>query len=426
MKRVLLLHQALPTGLLPMLRHWALRPDWEVRVLGASAATGLPANVLSSCYDPPSGLLARQRPHLRHMESALAHAVAAADALQELKASGYVPDLILASADSGESLYAKQVYPGVRLVHRSENYRGMPELALPFDPEFPPYADERSRISAGNALTALNLTQSDLVIVPTHWQKHQHPVDFAAKLHVQHEGIPTRTLGPDPRARFTTREGVKLRAGDPVITFSARRLEPSRGFHVFVRALQRLQRAQPDCHAVIVGLDDGEANAVDSAHAEGWRQRLVREVQLDPVRTHFEGELKREQLVMLLQVSAAHLYLTYPLPLGRSLLLAMACGAPIVASDTAPVREVLWHQSNAHLVNFHSVDDIVATVLQCLRDPQAQKPLREQAQRDVQRFSLEEGREGYENFLGMAFEPTVPSDLPVWSDSNIRSALAKL
>lgn len=426
MKRVLLLHQGFPSGLTHMVRHWASRPDWEVRLLGATPPVGLPPELVSVCYDAPSGLLAKQRPYLKHMESSMAHAMAAAEAMQKMKAGGFTPDVILANADGGESLYTKHVFPSVRLVHRSEAYQPTYDLDHPFDPEFAPPAHERARTSVWNALVALNLTQSDIVIAPTHWQMHQHPADFASKLHVQHEGLPTRALRPDPRARFTTREGVKLRAGDPVITFTARRLEPGRGFHVFVRALQRIQRAQPDCHAVIVGVDDGVSNAVDPVHAEGWRQRLLKEVSLDPARTHFVGGLTREQLVLLLQVSAAHVYLSHPLPIGRSLLLAMACGAPIVASDTAPVREVLWHQSNAQLVNFHSMDEIVAAVLHCLRDPAAQKPLREQAMQDAQKFSQEAGREGYEALLGQAFEPSAPSDLSVWTDSNILSALGKL
>ena len=47
-----------------------------------------------------------------------------------------------------------------------------------------------------------------------------------------------------------------LRAGDPVVTYVARNLEPYRGFHVFMRSLEKIQRAHPTCHAVIVGGDE--------------------------------------------------------------------------------------------------------------------------------------------------------------------------
>ena len=85
-----------------------------------------------------------------------------------------------------------------------------------------------------------------------------------------------------------------------------------------------------------------------------WREHMLRQVALDPARTHFLGRMPRSRYLAVLQVSAAHVYLTYPFVLSWSLLEAMACGTPIVASDTAPVREVLRQRENALLVPFHS------------------------------------------------------------------------
>jgi glycosyltransferase involved in cell wall biosynthesis len=182
---------------------------------------------------------------------------------------------------------------------------------------------------------------------------------------VQHEGIATDELGPDPNATLAMPSGKVLKAGDPVVTFVARNLEPYRGFHVFMRALERIQKEHPTCHAVIVGGDDVSYGKRPTA-APSWREKMLREVKLDPLRTHFLGRVPRATYVRVLQVSAVHVYLTYPFVLSWSLLEALQCAAQVIASDTAPVREALQESAGATLVGFHDLKAACRSVLQAL------------------------------------------------------------
>ena len=254
--RLLVIHQNFPGQFGHLVKAWAQRPGWDVRALGRDTAPGLPGfdklYPLQPCAAEGNP---NQHPYLRPMEAATLHGQAAVRAMLQLRRSGFTPDAILAHPGWGETLYAKDVYPSAKLIHLCEWFYNAQGADLGFDPEFPVTLDDRTRIRTWNALHTLNLTNCDVGIAPTHWQRPQHPAIFQPKIGVQHEGIATHLLTPDPKAAIKTPSGVVLRAGDPVVTFVARNLEPYRGFHVFMRALEQIQREHRTCHAVIVGGD---------------------------------------------------------------------------------------------------------------------------------------------------------------------------
>jgi glycosyltransferase involved in cell wall biosynthesis len=71
-------------------------------------------------------------------------------------------------------------------------------------------------------------------------------------------------------------------------------------------------------------------------------------------------------LTQLMQVSAAHVYLTYPFVLSWSLLEAMSIGCMVIGSNTAPVREVITHGQTGWLTDFFDADALAHTVAQAL------------------------------------------------------------
>jgi DNA-binding NarL/FixJ family response regulator len=167
-----------------------------------------------------------------------------------------------------------------------------------------------------------------------------------------------------------------------------------------MRALEKIQKANPRCHALIVG-GDQVSYGRRPTDAANWREKMVSEVKLDPTRTHFLGRIPKEHFVRVMQLSAAHVYLTYPFVLSWSLLEAMACGAPIIASDTAPVREVIRDGENGSLVNFFDAQAVANKVLDALSSGNSQTALRRQAQADAQGYNRRCGLAGYEALLGV-------------------------
>ena len=349
--KVLVIHQNFPGQFGRLVHAWSRRPGWDVRGIGRDTAPGMPGFQRLIRYRPTRGARPVQHPYLRQMETATLHGQAVARVMMRLRRSGFVPDAIVAHPGWGETMFAKDVFPEARLVHLSEWFYNADGADLGFDPEFPLSMDDRARLRTWNALHTLNLTHCDVAISPTAWQRDQHPEIFRSKIVVQHEGIDLDRMVPDPAATFLLPGGAVLKVGDPVVTYVARNLEPYRGFHVFMRALARLQRLHPGCRTVIVG-GDGVSYGSRPKDAPHWREAMLREVDIDPARTHFLGRVPHAAYRRLLQVSAAHVYLTYPFVLSWSLVEAMACGTPLVASDTAPVREVLRPADDARLVDF--------------------------------------------------------------------------
>ncbi|HYE40969.1 MAG TPA: glycosyltransferase family 4 protein [Ramlibacter sp.] len=317
---------------LPGVQHVLHQPKSNPEVLGKAAA-----------------------PPLHELVSKMVRGDSAARAMMALRDEGFVPDVVFAHPGWGEAFYAKDVFPQARLLVYCEYYYGREGGDLGFDPEFTSRdigAQMRSRLKNTHLLQAISV--ADAGLSPTQFQKAQHPDWFLDRITVLHDGIDTKRFVPDANAHVTLQNaGVTLRAGDEVLTFVARELEPYRGYHTFMRSLPLLQQLRPNARVVIVG-GDGTSYGSPPPQGTTWKQRFLDEVggQLDLSRVHFVGKLPHAALTALMQVSAAHVYLTYPFVLSWSLLEAMSIGCAIVASGTAPLREVIRDGENGFLTDF--------------------------------------------------------------------------
>jgi glycosyltransferase involved in cell wall biosynthesis len=183
---------------------------------------------------------------------------------------------------------------------------------------------------------------------------------------------------------FTLPDGRRLARGDEVVTYVARNLEPYRGFPSFMRAVGELCRRRPRTQFLVVGGDEVSYGA-RLPQGETYRQRMLKEVTVDPARVHFLGRIPYDQFIRALQVSSAHVYLTYPFVLSWSMLEAMAAECLLVASDTAPVAEAIEDGRNGLLVDFFSPERIAARVEEALDGGARWRDLRRAARDTVLR-----------------------------------------
>jgi glycosyltransferase involved in cell wall biosynthesis len=173
-----------------------------------------------------------------------------------------------------------------------------------------------------------------------------------------------------------------LTRDDEVVTYVARNLEPYRGFPSFMRAVPEILRRRPGARIVVLG---GDEVSYGRAPADGrtWREVMLDEVPFERERVHFLGRVAYGQFLSLLQVSAAHVYLTVPFVLSWSLIEALAAGCVVVASRTPPVEEVIEDGRNGLLVDFFSPGAIAERVAGVLADRAGHVALARRARESV-------------------------------------------
>jgi len=135
----------------------------------------------------------------------------------------------------------------------------------------------------------------------------------------------------------------------------------------------------------------GSSYSEPSPHPKGYRGQLLQELQgqLDLSRLHFLGLLPHRDLLSLLRISSAHVYLTYPYALSWSLMEAMGCAAPLVASSPGPATEVVIDGETGLLVPFGQPGNLSAALLHLLANAPLARRLGEAAQRlALERFDV--------------------------------------
>ncbi|MFH1009196.1 MAG: glycosyltransferase family 4 protein [Candidatus Latescibacterota bacterium] len=335
-------------------------------------------------YGVKRGTSPNIHPWVSEFETKVIRGEACGMAMIKLREQGFVPDVIVAHPGWGEALFAKDVFPESPLLAYIEFYYATRGLDVGFDQEFQKKSfEEDARLRCKNAYNLLTLEAMDAGLLPTWWQRSTVPVHYQDKISVIFDGVDTDAVRPDPGATLTLQrpDGERVvRAGDEIITFVSRNLEPYRGYHIFMRALPEIMRRRQNAIALIVGGDKVSYGA-KAPDGTTWKEVFFNEVKdrLDLSRLFFLGNVPYQVFLGLLQVSACHVYLTYPFVLSWSYIEAMSAGCLVAGSRTPPVEEVVEHERNGLLVDFFDVEGLADRVVDCLENPGHYRPLRTRA-----------------------------------------------
>lgn len=292
------------------------------------------------------------------------------------------PDIVFGHIGWGSMMFARDVLPKTPLLGYCEHYYHAYGRDVGFAPEDKVTLAKRTQLRLRNSAQLATLDHLDAAISPTRWQKSAFPSVYQSKIGVCHDGVDIHRCRPNPEAQLTLPDGKVVSTGDKVITYVARDLETYRGFPTFMRASAKLAAIDPDVQFIVAG-GDGVSYGTPRNDGRKWRDVMMEETGLDASRISFLGQIAHEQLIRLFQISAAHIYLTYPFVLSWSVLEAMACGAPVIASNTGPCLDIIKDRHNGLLTDFWDSDALVEKMKLCLTEPGTLTPLRQEARRTI-------------------------------------------
>jgi glycosyltransferase involved in cell wall biosynthesis len=353
-------------------------------------------------YECPENNSSDIHPYLLGADAAVRRAQAVAKFLQLKIQEGFDPDVIYVHPGWGDGLYLKDLFPFAKIIAIMEYYYQPRGADVGFDKEFPMSFDDIFRVRTMNIVQQMSLESADIHLCASEWQKSRYPKAYQNSIQVLHEGIDSQLIKPNESAMVTlpeieidlgesrwTSAAITLSKSDEVVTYVSRSLEPYRGFHTFARSLPEILSNRPNCHVLVLGKLTPTYGPSPKTNSS-WRNLYLEEIQheLTPEmisRIHFLGTVAYEQYLQVLQISSAHIYLTYPFVLSWSLLESMSCGAVVIASQTAPVEEVIQNNVEGLLVKFDDAQQVAEKVIDVLSSPGKYEHLRLNARQKIQK-----------------------------------------
>lgn len=322
------------------------------------------------------------------MQNALARASVGARAVQQLASEGFTPDVIYLSPAMGSSLYLRDAFPHARIIcHIDWYYTHSLHAALGSShSEWSDFAPAHIR----NLIQLNALTDCDVAVAASAWQKAQFPPPFLPKIAVLPSGVDTHFFCPlnvhaacnserktEANTQAKTKAESITKAEEEIVACSFRGIKEAHGFPLFFHSLLPLLAARPRCRVKLLGtgINPEQRVYIQNALTITLKDAAAR-VQLLPF-------CPLEEYKILLQKSTLYVYLTSPFSLSQGIFEAMSCGCLVLASATNAVKELVHHGKNAFLVQGNTSALFARQMIDLLAKKDDFLALREEARKSI-------------------------------------------
>ncbi|MGH2506590.1 MAG: glycosyltransferase family 4 protein [Ktedonobacteraceae bacterium] len=221
------------------------------------------------------------------------------------------------------------------------------------------------------------VTRADVVVAVSQTTKQS----LITHYHTPAEKIVVIPCGVGPQFQRVTDsvilEGIrsKFALQQPFI-FCVGTLQPRKNHLGLIRAFHEMQQNKPNPLILVIAGD------------KGWMyeetQNLVKELKLEE-KVRFLGRIGEHELIVLYSLAEMFAYPSFIEGFGIPPLEAMACGVPVITSNTSSLPEVAGDA--ALLVDPHDVHSIADALRRVAEDTQLREDLRQRGYRQAQRYT---------------------------------------
>ena len=242
-------------------------------------------------------------------------------ALNRLKTQGWYPDAVISHSGWGCGLDVSSIFPdSLKIAYLEWWFNNADDYSFHLESRWFRYSDSLiTSLRRRNLSVSFELSEADVIVAPSNWQKSQLPSSFQERCEVVHEGVDTNYYVFNPK--WKSKDTLRL-------TYCTRGMEPMRGFPEFVEVLPELLSCFPDLEVLIAGSDRvayGSKKPPEGSFGK-WAQVKLKDW-IDQKRIKFLGHIPSNKYARLLKSSDVHCYLTRPFVVSWSLLDAMASGS---------------------------------------------------------------------------------------------------
>lgn len=169
---------------------------------------------------------------------------------------------------------------------------------------------------------------------------------------------------------------VSKRSADKFTIICVSRVTPRKGVRFLIQAFKILSGRYTHARLLIVGDGNEKKSLEDLVQALGMNDKV-----------EFAGPIPHEKILAYYQ--KANVFVLPSLNEGMSnvMLEALACGLPIVATDTGGTKELLTDGVNGLVVRMRDADDLAEKIEKLILDPQLEKTMSQESRKLAETLS---------------------------------------